>query len=498
MGRDDHRWVLVALALCLCVRSSAVAGVLAEAQSYAVDGSPVGVVPARIAGNDGVDLVICSDDGDKGPSASLLSGHVRAIVTAEKRVAVDPGRYIAHAAAAADFNGDGAADFAVAVSVADVSPVRGGVLVYLSTKNGGFAEPQLYTLAGVYPTCLEAADVTGDGTVDLIACDSTGDASGGGLVSVLPGASDGSFGSETAIKVGSLPTRAVVADVDGDQRIDVVLADTVDDQVIVLYGNHGPTIFDAPVNIGSVDDLSALSVVRTMSGSLLDVAATSNATPQILLFHQVTARAFQAPVASMLDDAVADLGSADFDGDGRDDLVVLSQAGTRLALLAGQGDGHFAPLDSVTLDDAATRLAVVDLDLDGKPDVALTSTDTDNLVVVANVYVATPTPTPTATGGSATTYTPMPGVTPSPTPIGSGGTPTPTPLPTPLATPTADITASDPGDANCDGVIDETDVPALIHRLFDENGCSGADVDGDGQVTAADLVALLQSLWEQQ
>jgi len=53
-----------------------------------------------------------------------------------------------------------------------------------------------------------------------------------------------------------------------------------------------------------------------------------------------------------------------------------------------------------------------------------------------------------------------------------------------------------PGDVNCDGQLNGSDLPALVAQLFDDAqfDCGGGDVNGDGQVGAADAVALLQAL----
>lgn len=47
--------------------------------------------------------------------------------------------------------------------------------------------------------------------------------------------------------------------------------------------------------------------------------------------------------------------------------------------------------------------------------------------------------------------------------------------------------AQEIGDANCDGVVDEADVPALIGRIFAPRDCGDADPNLDGATTAADL-----------
>src|SRR5690348_6850185 len=46
-----------------------------------------------------------------------------------------------------------------------------------------------------------------------------------------------------------------------------------------------------------------------------------------------------------------------------------------------------------------------------------------------------------------------------------------------------------PGDADCNGVVNHGDVAALIGALVEPTSCAGVDANGDGRVTAADLVA---------
>jgi hypothetical protein len=57
----------------------------------------------------------------------------------------------------------------------------------------------------------------------------------------------------------------------------------------------------------------------------------------------------------------------------------------------------------------------------------------------------------------------------------------------------ATAAAQVPGDANCDGVTDGADLPALTHELFTaaDQRCPGADANADGTVTAADATALV-------
>jgi len=53
------------------------------------------------------------------------------------------------------------------------------------------------------------------------------------------------------------------------------------------------------------------------------------------------------------------------------------------------------------------------------------------------------------------------------------------------------VAAALPGDADCNGVRDAADVRALIAAIMNGSSCSGADVNGDKRINAADLPAEL-------
>ncbi len=59
--------------------------------------------------------------------------------------------------------------------------------------------------------------------------------------------------------------------------------------------------------------------------------------------------------------------------------------------------------------------------------------------------------------------------------------------------PSACLAGTLPGDADCDGDLDGDDVSAVVAAIFDETSCPGADANGDGRVTAADLTAVIRS-----
>jgi hypothetical protein len=142
---------------------------------------------------------------------------------------------------------------------------------------------------------------------------------------------------------------------------------------------------------------------------------------------------------------------------------------------------------------------VDDFNGDAKPDFATADQDdtffgnnTQSVSVVLNGESPplTPTPTrpPTLTGTPTRTATITRTGTVTRTPT---ITRTPTVTPTPTRTPIITTTPLGPGDANCDGRIDEADIAGVIRNVFEQT-CSTADVDGDGRVLANDVLLVVQ------
>ena len=131
----------------------------------------------------------------------------------------------ANAIALADFNGDGILDLAVALA-------PGAVAVALGNGDGTFQPATGYASGGYVTGSVAAADVNGDGKVDLIAsnpCNQycpTGLAAGS--VSILLGNGDGTFQAAVLNDTGVDNSGFVtVADLNGDGKLDLIVADAV-------------------------------------------------------------------------------------------------------------------------------------------------------------------------------------------------------------------------------------------------------------------------------
>jgi hypothetical protein len=119
--------------------------------------------------------------------------------------------------AVADVNGDGRPDLLLA---------GGAVIVMLGNGDGTFQPAKIYgRLANTISLAIAVADVNGDGKLDVVTANFNVCGSCTSSVGVLLGNGDGSFQSSVTYNSGGVfADSVVVADVNGDGKLDVVVA----------------------------------------------------------------------------------------------------------------------------------------------------------------------------------------------------------------------------------------------------------------------------------
>jgi Bacterial Ig-like domain (group 3)/FG-GAP-like repeat len=189
----------------------------------------------------------------------------------------DSGALCGNGITVADVNGDGKPD----VILASGCPERNGqgapgtISVQLGNGDGTFRPAVVYGSGGVQAMSVQVADVDGDGKVDvLVANECDNDDCLNGTVGVLLGNGDGTF--QPAIPVvysvarcgSGYPVSLAIADVNGDRKPDVVVGYSA--CVNILLGSGGGT-FQPPVSYFSFGGVNAVAVSDVNHDGKLDV-----------------------------------------------------------------------------------------------------------------------------------------------------------------------------------------------------------------------------------
>jgi VCBS repeat protein len=270
--------------------------------------------------------------------------------------------------AVADFNGDGKIDIAVSNFSSNT------VAVFLNTGTGSFGTPVLNSIVisnGLGP--LVAGDFNEDGKPDLIAAT----ISGPQVDLVLLGNGDGTFTTSASIpnSFGFLQGR--VADLNGDRHLDVVGGGNGNISVAlgngdgtfqpVTYLPSGPfpnTYFG--IDVGDFNGDRKLDILGANFGSDPN---------NLVLFAGNGDGTFELPSIVPSGSSTPDsLSAADFDGDGKLDLLVGFDGGVA-NVFTGNGGGGFSMSGSVYAaipGGNGIRVLAADLNRDGKSDALVT------------------------------------------------------------------------------------------------------------------------------
>ncbi len=273
--------------------------------------------------------------------------------------------------AAADFNGDGKPDVAVAEEIGDGHGSFTYQVSLLLNNGTGFAQPALIQLqmSGLY---LVAADFNGDGKSDL--------ALAGNGVGVLLGNGDGTFQSEVGYGAGMNGPLAV-GDFNNDGKLDVLGTNLTGDLAVIL--GNGDGTFGLPLNSpvgGYGAATSYFAVADFNSDGKLDVAALVTNNQQQPLLQIMLGNGdgtFSIGAGYSLASKPVAIAWGDMNGDGIPDVLVgvvnSDEITYEIETFLGKGDGTFGSPLSTVAGNGIYSMVVADFNLDGKQDVAFSN-----------------------------------------------------------------------------------------------------------------------------
>jgi len=173
----------------------------------------------------------------------------------------------------ADLNSDGRDD----VVLSQYAMQQVGVLLASSTP-GSLITPIKTAAVGLRPIALAAAELTGDGRTDLVVANFDGNS-----LSLLNGQNDGTFASVSTLSVGEKPTAVATADMNQDGKLDLIVANSGRNQLWILLG-RGDGSFDPAQKLNTDAQPWAMVVTNLDGDSKPDIAVTHLANHTISIF----------------------------------------------------------------------------------------------------------------------------------------------------------------------------------------------------------------------
>ena len=262
-------------------------------------------------------------------------------------ITVGSGDSIPEGIVTADFNNDGVADLAIT----DVKGSDPRARIYLGNGSGGFTAGGTQTV-GINPTSIAAGDFNGDNKFDVAVANYSDR-----TISVLSGDGSGNLlagstfnaGAPYTVTIGGVPTNTtnprpriiISGDFNGDGKADLAWTNDYDN----VSGTEVAGTIGIAINNGTATPFSSVTATGTIGNNPYGLIAT------------------------------------DLNGDGKLDLIAANSPSTgngSISALLGNGNGTFQSAVNTTVGTRPRYFAAGDFNRDGKQDLALSQTISDN------------------------------------------------------------------------------------------------------------------------
>ncbi len=249
---------------------------------------------------------------------------------------------------------------------------------------------------GTNPDRVAIGDLDGDGKLDLAVTNNLSN-----TISVFRNISTSgaiAYASKVDFTTGTTPLGVAIGDLDGDGKSDLAVTNNNNTSVSIFRNTSTSGIIDASSFAAKVDFTTGAFPWNVAIGDLdgdgkLDLAVTNDGSASVSVFRNtstsgiVDTSSFAVKVDFTTGTAPLGIAIDDLDGDGKSDLAVTNSNNTVSLLrnISTSGTVSFATKEDFITGTLPFNVAIGDLDGDGKPDLAVTNRDSNNISVFRNI-----------------------------------------------------------------------------------------------------------------
>ena len=274
-----------------------------------------------------------------------------------------------------------------------VNATSNDATILLGNGSGGFSQAAGSPVAaGASPRSVVAGNWDGDGKLDLAVANRFSD-----FVTILQGNGSGGFSPMTGspVAVGTNPYSIATGDADADGELDLVVANYGSNSVTILQGDGSGGFSEpagSPVAVGTNPECVAVADLN--GDGRLDVAVANAGSSNVTILLRNDSGGFSATAQSPLSVGANPefVAVADMNGDGTPDLNVANGSANNVTILLGNGSGGFieAAGSPVAVGSNPVPVAVGDWNGDGKRDLAVANFSSSNLNILLNNTTSAP------------------------------------------------------------------------------------------------------------
>jgi FG-GAP-like repeat len=357
-------------------------GLTFSTNSYNGGSVPYSVVAADVNGDGKVDL-ICPNLITS--TLTVLTNNGFGIFGSNATLSVGTSPIISpYSVTAADVNGDGKVDLICG------NAGNNTLTVFTNNGSGSFVLETTLNLGNALdtPVSVIAADLSGTGRMDLVNVNNNSP----GTLTIFTNNGFGLFGSNVTLNVGNYPWCVIAADVNGDGKPDLITANGSDNTLTVLTNNgSGGFGSNAILNVG---DMPRCVVAADINGDgKVDLISANWGDNTLTVWTNNGTGVFGSNATLNVGNGPFSVAAADINGDGKVDLISANENDNTLTVLTNNGFGVFGSNVTLNVGNQPTCVIATDVNGDGKLDLISANSAngyTNTLTVLVNTTIFPP------------------------------------------------------------------------------------------------------------